>query len=90
MCIRDRYISGQTTSLSQKQGRDLNFGPKESNMYNMRPYSNMNNILNQMRDDPSGVVRKWPQQVSASLTKSSATTGLDSANSGQQFTTNSN
>ena len=86
----DRYISGQTTSLSQKQGRDLNFGPKESNMYNMRPYSNMNNILNQMRDDPSGVVRKWPQQVSASLTKSSATTGLDSANSGQQFTTNSN
>ena len=86
----DRYISGQTSSLSQKQGRDLNFGKGESNMYNMRPYSNMNNILNQMRDDPSGVVRKWPQQVSASLTNNSSTTGVDSANSGQQFATDSN
>ena len=88
----DRYISGQTTSLSQTQGRDLNWGMDESNMYNFKPYTNMKDVLNPLREG-NGVQFGWPAQVQASTTNNSATTGVDSANSansGQQFASENN
>ena len=75
----DRYISGQTSSLSQKQGRDLNFGTKESNMYNFKPYDNMADILNPLREG-MGVQYGWPTNVSKSTTNNSSTTGVNNSN----------
>ena len=85
----DRYISGQTTTLSQTQGRDLNWGMDESNMYNFKPYTNMKDVLNPLREG-NGVQYGWPGTVKASTSSNTATTGVDSANSGQQFASENN
>ena len=75
----DRYISGETTTLSQFSGRDLNNGPDQSNMYNFRPYDNMADILNPLREG-MGVQYGWPTNVSKSTTNNSATTGVNNSN----------
>ena len=85
----DRYISGETSSLSQKAGRDLNFGPEESNMYNLRPYNNMADVLNPLREG-MGVSYNWPKQVSSSLKTNSSTTGNNNLTDSNNNSTPSN
>ena len=75
----DRYISGETTTMAQAQGRDLNTGAEESNMYNFREYNNMADILNPLREG-MGVQYRWPDNVSKSTTNNSATTGVNNSN----------
>ena len=85
----DRYISGQTSSLSQKQGRDLNFGTKESNMYNFKPYDNMADVLNPLREG-MGVQYGWPNNVAKSITNNSSTTGVNNSNASNSTSSPSN
>tara|TARA_Y100000739_G_scaffold147544_1_gene127076 strand:+ start:1418 stop:2257 length:840 start_codon:yes stop_codon:yes gene_type:complete len=85
----DRYISGQTSSLSQKQGRDLNFGTKESNMYNFKPYDNMADVLNPLREG-MGIQYGWPNNVAKSITNNSSTTGVNNSNASNSTSSPSN
>ena len=85
----DRYISGETTTMAQAQGRDLNTGAEESNMYNFREYNNMADILNPLREG-MGVQYRWPNNVAKSTTNSSATTGVNNSNASDGTSSASN
>ena len=85
----DRYISGETTTMAQAQGRDLNTGAEESNMYNFREYNNMADILNPLREG-MGIQYRWPDNVAKSTTNSSATTGVNNSNASDGTSSASN